>query len=343
MAGIPGRAWRFRSTHPSPSSAGSRRIAALFSLIGLFALPVAIAQQALAPQEALQAMSAAVRNLDYQGSFIYERNGELHALRLLHQGNGHDREKLVSLDGPRNVVLRDGSLITLQQEDGTTSLLPNRPGSRLLPLIPDPLASRFQRFYATVRAGHDRVAGYGAQVIDIQPRDGFRYGYRVWLEDDSHLPLKSALVDGAGNVVEQFLFVSLDIRVAFRADEFAAVGAPAAAMPVEGGVLGASAHWHVVDLPPGFRYSSGHWPMLAPTRSEHHVYSDGIASVSVYVELRDARQPPAADSATTRGALNIYSHDVGDVRVTALGDVPRATVRRMARSVQPIPARDPAH
>lgn len=328
--------------------AGSRRLSCRsrrvgrtgFTLLLLLGLAAPLGAGARpAPEDVLQSMTTALRELDYQGSFIYERDGELHALRLLHQGDGRDREKLVNLDGPRNVVLRDGELITLRRADGTASLLPNRAGSRLLPLIPDVREARLQRFYSIALTGSDRIAGYPAQVFEIRPLDGYRYGYRLWLEDESHLPLKSALLDGSGKVVEQFLFVSLDIRVNFKADEFSAIDTPAAARPIEEGVKGAPARWHVTDLPPGFRYSSGHWPMLAPTRSEHHVYTDGVASVSVYVEPRDVRQAPAADSATTRGALNIYSHDAADVRVTALGDVPRVTVQRMARSVQPLPSR----
>jgi sigma-E factor negative regulatory protein RseB len=38
--------------------------------------------------------------------------------------------------------------------------------------------------------------------------------------------------------------------------------------------------------------------------------------------------------------LGIYSHEVGNVRFTAIGDVPRVTLERMVRSLQPVaPAR----
>jgi sigma-E factor negative regulatory protein RseB len=46
------------------------------------------------------------------------------------------------------------------------------------------------------------------------------------------------------------------------------------------------------------------------------------------------------DQRLSRGMLGIYSHEVGNVRFTAIGDVPRVTLERMVRSLQPVaPAR----
>ena len=91
--------------------------------------------------------------------------------------------------------------------------------------------------------------------------------------------------------------------------------------------------WRVADLPPGFTYFRGQQPAQGPTQTEHHMYTDGIANVSVYVEPRDPGATGAADGALNRGMMNVYVHNDGDWRFTAIGDVPRATVEKMARSV----------
>lgn len=314
------------------------RIGRLFLLAGFCAACASAAAQEELPANLLLSMTAALRALDYQGSFVYQRDGEIHALRIVHKGAGDEQEKLISLNGPRSEVLREDNLVTYLQADGSARLLPNRVGTRLLPLIPDTRGRKFQRFYAVGLGGEDRVAGYGARVVDIAPRDGYRYGYRLWLEQDSKLPLRSALVDAAGREVEQFMFVALDIHAPLKAGEFSLAGSPGAGAASDEVPLGAPPRWQVSDLPPGFFYASGHRPYPSPNQVEHYVYSDGVANVSVYVEPRDPRQPAAPDAAVTRGALNVYARSEGEWRFTVLGDVPRATVQRMARSLQPASA-----
>lgn len=329
-----GRAARHaRAAAPAPArfARAIRRIALVLAA-GVAA--VSARAQENAAGNLLRSMSTSLRTLDYQGSFVYEHNGEIDALRLFHEGGERERERLVSLSGPRSEVVRDGNLITCVQADRPAVLFPNRIGSRLLPLVPDTASSGFSKLYAAEFAGEERVAGYRARVIDILPRDGYRYGYRLWLEAESSLPLRSAVIDSGRRTLEQFMFVSLDIHAKPKASDLApsasvGVGSAPDEMP-----LSAPPQWRVADLPPGFVYLRGQRPTLAPTQAEHQVYSDGVANVSVYVEPRDPRQADAPDSVLTRGVLSIYSRVDGDWKITVLGDVPRATVQRIARSVR---------
>jgi sigma-E factor negative regulatory protein RseB len=323
----------------APASAQTR-FASIVRRIALILAASAVAVSARAQESAagnlLRSMSTSLRTLDYQGSFVYEHNGEIDALRLFHEGGAHERERLISLSGPRSEVVRDGNLITCVQADRPAVLFPNRIGSRLLPLVPDTASSGFSKLYTAQFVGEERVAGYRARVIEILPRDGYRYGYRLWLEAESSLPLRSAVVDSGRRMLEQFMFVSLDIHAKPKSSDLApsanvGVGSAPDEMP-----LSAPPQWRVADLPPGFVYLRGQRPTLAPTQAEHQVYSDGIANVSVYVEPRDLRQADGPDSILTRGVLSIYSRVDGDWKITVLGDVPRATVQRIARSVRAV-------
>ena len=88
--------------------------------------------------------------------------------------------------------------------------------------------------------------------------------------------------------------------------------------------------WRVVEPPSGF--------VLAlqqpepPSGSEHLVYSDGIANVSVYVEPLST-QAPAFSGPASRGSTNLYGRVVDGRQITVLGDVPAATVERFAQGV----------
>jgi len=62
------------------------------------------------------------------------------------------------------------------------------------------------------------------------------------------------------------------------------------------------------------------------------VYSDGLASLSVFIE-------PAAASDTSealprRGPINAYARRVGDSMVTVVGEIPAETARAVAQAVE---------
>ena len=85
--------------------------------------------------------------------------------------------------------------------------------------------------------------------------------------------------------------------------------------------------------PAGFRLVRTQRPAGASGDIEHLVYTDGIASVSVYIEplAADAKKSDAAT--TQRGVLSVHTEDANGLRITALGDVPPATVQAMVRGV----------
>ncbi len=278
-------------------------------------------------------MSIAVRDTSYQGSFIYEHNGRIDALRIFHAGGSDARERLVSMSGVRSEIVRDGTTVTCVRAGSPTLLLPNEGAVHLLPLVPDVSGASFARHYAIETGTEDRVAGYGARIVKIIPRDAYRYGYRLWLEDATQLPLRSMVVDAAQRDLEQFMFVALDIGAKPKESDLVSSAANDRMMAPEESALTGTPQWRVADVPAGFEFLRAQRPAQAANRAEHLIYSDGLASVSVYVEPRDTSKPGAPDRAIARGVLSMYSHDMRDWKVTALGDVPRATVQRMARSV----------
>jgi sigma-E factor negative regulatory protein RseB len=72
---------------------------------------------------------------------------------------------------------------------------------------------------------------------------------------------------------------------------------------------------------------------------DHLVFTDGLASVSVFVEVRP-QQPSASpgeapvDESANVGSSSAFSTVIDGHKVTAVGEVPPATVRFIANSVQ---------
>jgi sigma-E factor negative regulatory protein RseB len=298
----------------------------------LVATPLCVRAQALV--DPLARMYSSIRELDFQGSFVYARNAQVEALRIFHAGGMLERERLIGLNGARTEISRENGTVTCSL-GSAPSMLFHDPAARLLPLLPDLRGGVSSRLYTVVVGGDDRVAGYKAQRIDVVPSDAYRYGYRIWLEDQSGFPLRSAVVDASQRTLEEFMFVSLDIGTRPRESDLApGAGTSIVAEPDE--APESVARWKVADLPPGFVLLRSQRAAQGGDATEHQVYTDGVASVSVYIEPRT--QANAVDRGFNRGMLNIYTHESAQWRIAALGDVPRATLERMVRSVQPAAA-----
>jgi sigma-E factor negative regulatory protein RseB len=80
----------------------------------------------------------------------------------------------------------------------------------------------------------------------------------------------------------------------------------------------------------------------------HIVFTDGLASVSVFVEIQ-AKDPPDQQTVTEEsarvGSSSVFSTVMDGHKVTAVGEVPPATVRSIASSFSSssqVPALGPA-
>lgn len=67
----------------------------------------------------------------------------------------------------------------------------------------------------------------------------------------------------------------------------------------------------------------------------HVMLSDGMASVSVYVEyVVKAEQTDVALGVSMMGAMNAYTRSLDTALITVVGEVPPATVEAIALSVR---------
>ena len=286
------------------------------------------------PSSQLVRLSRALREVDYQGSLVYQHEGRTESLRLFHAAGSPERERLVSLSGAlREVVRADGQLLCRQGGAGAPLLSLGSEGS-LLPLAPRLRAGDPGPDYRLVERGEDRVAGYVAQVIELQACDEYRYGYRLWLERDSGLLLRAVLLGPGESPLEQMMFVHLEIGARPADVDLRLGGAtdpPARSAAAETAFAGREG-WRFSALPRGFRIDSR---LVAPGEAggEHLLLTDGVATVSVYVEP-SAAGAFGSPGVATRGALSLFSRNLAAHRVLVLGTVPARTVESIALALE---------
>ena len=66
------------------------------------------------------------------------------------------------------------------------------------------------------------------------------------------------------------------------------------------------------------------------------MYSDGLASVSIFIE-KNRGDGHHSQGASSMGAVNAFGYAVGDFFVTVVGEVPGKTVQLMAQTTVKAP------
>ena len=160
------------------------------------------------------------------------------------------------------------------------------------------------------------------------------------------MPLKTQLLSEQGEVLEQQLFTKISlpdripksaVRPSRAMNSFARQhwdAAPESSEPV------AADEWTAKQLPPGFALTARNAETGENPNSglRHLVYSDGLASVSVFLDFAVAASEQA-EGLSQVGAANAYTTTLDGRLVTAMGEVPARTVQMIALSTGPVTSR----
>jgi sigma-E factor negative regulatory protein RseB len=313
----------------------------LFWVLSLVAIWCAESQAAgVTPAEQLVRMANALRSLSYEGTIVYLHGSKLEALRVIHRvEDGQIQEQLQSLNGPVRTFTRDNGTVTCDLAGAPSIAVSGHGlGKDLLQAWTLDFSS-LRDHYGLQSLGSSRVAGRSADVIGVIPHDGLRYGYRFYLDKQSDLPLKFDLMGDQADPIEQIMFTALEVLPS--PGPVHAVASPASevvtAPPTPVDLSPEPLAWQFVDLPPGFRLvKQGDWLDEDGRRVEHLVLSDGLASVSIYVE--GAPKQGLRGSARI-GAVHAAGAQVSRHQVTVVGEVPLQTVEAVLAGIRHAPGR----
>ncbi len=316
-------------------------MAAPLSLRSLAGTVLGCAALQAAAQDAqlwLDRMTTAVEELNYRGTFVHLLGDEVETLQIVHRNDGgRVSERIVAMDGVGREIIRHEDQIFCILPDRQVVLFENRRDvSPLVSALPS-FSEDLEMSYEIMLLRTERVLERDAQVVAIHPRDEFRYGYVLWLDDATAMPLKSQLRDGQGRTVEQMAFTQIEIggdippaalEPRIDAREFQRIAAPVNAVSEQ------VPQWRATQLPTGFQLSVATRTQLAGSEHpvEHLVYSDGLATVSVFVESPDS-EPEVAGGLSRIGSTNAFSFEFSGRQITAVGEVPAVTVESIATSL----------
>lgn len=280
-------------------------------------------------------MVQALRQLNFDAALVHVQDDRIEPLRWLHglDESQQEVELVMRLNGPDFRVLRfDDQTAYYQPASNSYSLRSNVVHG----LVPAGFYEDFEQlsdYYRALPVGGARVADRDAQHIRVISRDNLRFGYSLWLDKETGMLLKSAMVTPQGDVVEQIQLTSLAIHQRFPAnlEELRDVPRPPllydtdSLMKVRYKLLPG---W----LPDGFelRRSNHHRLAMTGIRADYFLFSDGLTEFSVYIAEADAAptQPVAIS-----GSDSLYSLQNSDFVVTVVGSLPITTAQRIAESI----------
>jgi sigma-E factor negative regulatory protein RseB len=194
-----------------------------------------------------------------------------------------------------------------------------------------------QNYHYYIR-GRDRIAGREAEVLQVVPKDEFRYGMTLAMDRESGLPLMSLTTISNKNAIERFQFIELQVGGTIADAELTPAvqqhsvldGSRAPCNSIS--ETKTTSSWRVRWLPPGFVLSQA----SITGRGDALTYTDGIASFTVFVEpIQDPasfKQGVARRGATVAliAAVQWMDKPFG---VVLVGEVPIVTAQQVVASI----------
>lgn len=288
----------------------------------------------------LQRMAEAIVVQNYSAVVMYGDNGRWESA-LIRQAH-HDDVRIQRTDyltGPARAQTRTGNDLVCTHEG------PHTPG--ITPDVLKPFNSRLfsysdslEELYSARRLpGNDtRIAGRSALAISVTPVYPDRYGYLVWLDTETALPLKAEVLNLESEVLQRFQFASLDIGVNSPISELTDTDAGHTVHLNEGDEAAAEveSEWVPDWLPDGFvmqRYRvAGH--------SERMMFSDGLAAFTLFVDPTSEQHSISMSHQWGPVSATVKEVRHGDrrYRLSAVGELPTPVLIQVLDSVSPAPS-----
>lgn len=301
----------------------------------------------------LMRWSEASRRRAYQGTFVVSAgSGVWSSARIWHVCDGDQQlERVESLSGAQRFTYRRNDQVITFWPESKLARTEKRDSVSLFPGMLSSLLksgdNTIPEFYSVRVVGHERIAGFEADVVQLRPRDALRYGYRVWSEQKTGLAIKLQTLDTEGRVLEQSAFSELQIDAPVKLSQLAQQMNHTEGYRVEKTEMikttAAAEGWALKAPVPGFKPLSclKRQTSASPSGGDttlQWIFSDGLASVSLFIETfdraRHSQEGLMALGATQTLTRKWLDKNGGVWWLTIVGEVPPQTLQAFAQGLE---------
>ena len=293
----------------------------------------------------LMRLHEASRRSGYIGTFVVSFGGTMSSARIWHVCHGDQQmERVESLTGaPRSTFRRNDQVVTFFPES-RVAVIEKRESLGLFPDFLQSTDSAIAQFYRVKVTGSERVAGYEADVVQLRPEDGFRFGYQVWTEKKTGLVIKLQTLGEEGRVIEQAAFSELQLDTPVSMTTLAQMMGNTEGYRLQKPEMlkttALAEGWVLKNVVPGFKPMSCYKRLIGQAGTDARnestvqwVFSDGLASVSLFIDIFDPRRHGQPGS-LSMGATHTLTRRLGDWWLTAVGEVPHRTLAAFAQGLE---------
>ena len=290
----------------------------------------------------LMRMHEASKRRAYVGTFVVSSPAGMSSSKIWHVCDGTQQlERVETLSGEPRATFRHNDLVRTFLPSSKTVISEKRESLGMFPNLLASGENQIAEFYGVKTQGKERVAGVEADVLQFEPKDKLRFGYRLWAEAQNGLVVKMQTLDSQGAVLEQAAFSELQLNAPVKIENLSrmmnATEGYTMQQPDMVKTTAAAEGWALKAPLPGFK-SMGCFkrPMSSKPQdgAMQWIFSDGMASVSLFIE-RDYPFFFLFQFVMAMGATHTLVQRLGNShRVTVMGEVPPETLQLFAQRLE---------
>jgi sigma-E factor negative regulatory protein RseB len=306
----------------------------------------------------LSRIHSAANTGNYLGTMVFSAGGTISSSRVWHFAVGDQvYEQLEALDGRQQRILRHNDTVHTLWPQMRVAVLEKREAMAAWSTTPQEINPQALDQYELRREGEARIAGRAANVFLLEPRDGLRYAQRLWADQATGLMLRADVI-GAVNPMT----AANAVRAVLESTAFSEIAIGIKPQPeiVTHAMLDErkktdyrvmrpqqlrtsleAEGWVLANPVPGFKHAGCVRRGMDTAGDDQPVlqavFSDGLTHVSLFVETYRPQRHRSSDpqgQPTQQGANAALMVRRGEHWVTAVGDVPPATLRLFVASLE---------
>lgn len=286
----------------------------------------------------------ASRQSVYTGTIVVSSANSFTSARIWHVCDGNQQlERVEMLTGVPRVIFRHDEEVVTFFPQTRVAVAESRVSPGMFPDLLKLSDTRLERYYQLKELGHDRMAGFETDVLQLVPKDRLRYGYRIWSERRTGLILRLQTLDLDGRILEQAAFSELQLDASLSASKLLRSGSTEGYRVVRAEMQKTTLEaqgWVVRREVDGFKPVSCY---QRPVANDHGdagamalqcLFGDGVATVSLFAEAFDPRRHVRDGETDLGGATRSLSRRIQNWWLTAMGEVPSGTLAAFANSME---------
>lgn len=294
----------------------------------------------------LMRVHQAARQSVYTGTFVVSSSSGMASARVWHVCDGAQQfERVESLSGTPRAIFRHNDQVVTFFPQSRIAIAEVRELSGLFPNLLKSNDSSIGDFYQLKAVGNERIAGFDSEIVQLVPKDQLRYGYRVWSEKKSGLIIQLQTLDLNSKILEQSAFSELQLGAVVNVAKLSRSGNTDGYRVVRPDLQKTSADaqgWMLHRPVDGFKPMGCYQrPAAGPAGSEgdaqgtmQWLFSDGVATVSLFVEAFDSRRHLREGATDMGGATHTLTRRIDNWWATAVGEVPMATLIAFTQALE---------